>query len=353
MLKSYSAISIVMFILMISIAMDTVAKTLLFADFGSNRGTRAVALKWFAEELHKRSNGSLEIEFYWSRSLLSAGAALNGISDRAADMGSIIGYETPRQLRGYNIGDLPLNNSNIWVGMRAMYLLSTSHPVLRQEFEKTNLIYITNYSTGPVQLICTEEIKTLAGLRGIKLRGSGSYGKVFADLGAWVQRMSQPDIYQAMDSGLLECNQNYYYSMKAYKQYEIAKYVLELNWGQNLSFGIFMNKDAFAGLTATEKTIVSETGNDFIEYFAHLMLETNDKDKDLMLTGINGSSIKITTLKEGERQLLLATGKRYVEKWAAEALADGIDSRSILAAYQFYIDNLTRELDRKGYPWER
>jgi len=136
-------------------------------------------------------------------------------SDRVADMGSVIGHMTPRQLRGYNIGDLPLGNPDIWVGMRAMYSLSTTHPVIKREFEEAGVVYVTNFSTGPIQLICTRKISGVSDLRGTRLRGSGPYGKIFADFGARVQQLPQPDVYQALDSGLLECNQNYFYSMKS------------------------------------------------------------------------------------------------------------------------------------------
>ncbi len=347
-----SFVAIIGFFIVLAAA-DAEAKTLRFADFGANRGVRAVALTWFANELNRRSDGALEIEFYWGKSLLSTGTALNGIADRVADMGSIIGYATPRQLRGYNIGDLPMDNPDVWVGMRAMYLLATSYPLLQQEFDKAGVVYITNYSTGPVQLICTEEISNISDLQGIKLRGSGSYGKVFADLGAQVQRLPQSDVYQAMDSGLLECNQNYYYSMKAYKQYEIASFVLELNWGQNMSFGIVMNKDSFAGLTVKEKNVLRETGSDFIDHFAQLMMETSLQDKAAMLAGIDGMPVKVTTLRENELRVLRTTGKEYIEKWVLEAQADGKDGRRMLAVYQHYIDTFTGELEGKGYPWKR
>ena len=46
---------------------------------------------------------------------------------------------------------------------------------------------------------------------------------------------------------------------------KLPEYVLELNWGQNMAFGIIMNKDAFADLTVlkTEK-LVQEAGAAFI-----------------------------------------------------------------------------------------
>lgn len=332
---------------------ETQAKTLLFAEFGANRGARAAALEWFADELQRRSGGSLKLRFQWGKALLGANAVLHGIADGVADMGSIIGHFAPRQLRGYNVGDLPVDNSDVWVGMRAMYRLSTTHPALVNEFERAGVVYVTNYSTGPIQLICTRGIKRLSDLKDINLRGSGSYGKTFADFGARVQRMPQPDVYQALDSGLLDCNQNYYYSIKAYKQYEVAGYVLELDWGQNMSFGIVMNRASFARLSAAEQKILRETGSDFIDYFAQLMIASNDRDKAEMVAGAGGSPIEVTVLDRDERAALLATGKKYIETWVSEAAADGKDGTGILAAYQRHIDVFTRTRDREGYPWTR
>jgi len=332
---------------------DALAKTLRYAEFGPNRGTRAAALNWLADEIKKRSGGSLEIEFHWGKSLLGTKAVLKGVGDGVADMGSVIGFFTPKKLRGYNIGDLPVNNADAWVGLRALYDLSSSHPALNKEFDKNRLTYVTNYTTGPIQLICTKGVSSLSDLKGVKLRGSGPYGKTLADLGAKVQRMSQTKVYQALDSGLIECNQNYYYSMKAYKQYEVANHVLELDWGQNMSFGIFMNKNSFAGLSDSEKKAVKSAGSDFIDHFAKMMIEGKDKDKAAMVTGIGGKSIKVGKLSAGERATLISSGGKYVQKWVSEASSDGLDGAGILSAYQNHIKKYTGELKSKGYPWSR
>jgi len=329
------------------------AKTLRFAEFGPNRGSRATALLWFADEIQKRSGGSLEIEFHWGKSLLGTKSVLKGVGDGVADMGSVIGFFTPKKLRGYNIGDLPVDNSDVWVGMRALYALSTSHPVLEKEFKKNKVVYITNYSTGPIQLISTKPISTLSDLKNIKLRGSGPYGKTLSDLGANVQRMSQSKVYQAMDSGLIECNQNYYYSIKAYKQYEVANYVLELDWGQNMAFGIFMNNKSYARLTDAEKNVIKSVGSDFIDYFAKLMIEGKEVDKAAMIAGIGGNSIKVTRLSENERSKLISSGNKYINQWVSEATKEGIDGKGILSDYLNHVSRFESDLKSKGTPWTR
>lgn len=339
--------------LALSFTADVFAQTLRYAEFGPNRGSRAEALNWFAKELKERSNGELEIEFHWGKSLLGAKAVLQGLGDGVADMGSVIGFFTPKKLRGYNLGDLPVNNSDEWVGMRALYDLSNSNSAIQEEFKAQGVKYITNYTTGPIQLICTRKITSLKDLSGTKVRGSGPYGKTLGDFGAVVQRMGQAKVYQALESGLIECNQNYYYSMKAYKQYEVAPYVLELEWGQNMAFGIMMNSSSWDNLKDSEKALISQLGSEFIDYMAQLIIEGKSSDKQLMLDGIDGKQISVNQFTDAERTQLIEGGKKYADIWVSEATADGYDGAAILAEYESLIQKYLDEKSTNGYPWNR
>lgn len=336
-----------------SLSVEATAQTVLrYAEFGPNRGTRAAALNWMADQIKERSGGSMEVEFHWGKALLATKAVKQGIGDGVADMGSVIGFFTPKELRAYNIGDLPVENSDEWVGMRALHALATTHRAFEAEFSKANLHYVSNYTTGPIQLICTKAISALADLEGIKLRGSGAYGKTFSDLGADVQRMGQPKVYQALDSGLIDCNQNYYYAMKAYKQYEVAPHVLELNWGQNMAFGIFMNADVYNSLTAEQQAVVDGVGVDFIDHLAQLMIEGRSVDKASMEAGIDGKAISVVQLPSDEQAMLQQKGAKYIDAWIEEATADGLDGAEIMAAYNNLIEAFLSTRDTAGYPWK-
>ena len=353
MKHNHTAVAVTALLLLAAFGSQAMAKTLRFAEFGPNRGDRAQALTWFANELKTRTGGSIEIEFHWGGALLNSKAVLKGIADGVADMGSILGFLTPKELRAYNVADLPVENADEWVGMRAIYKVASGHPALKKEFEKAGVVYVTNYTTGPVQLICTKPIKTLADLKGVKLRGSGPYGKAMSDLGASVQTMGQPKVFEALDSGLIECNQNYYYSIKAYKQYEIAPYVTELNWGQNMSFGIVMNKDVYSGLTAAEKTVLNDVGSEFINHFAKVMIEGKEKDKAAMIAGIGGKAIKVIDMPASDRNVILEAGTKYVDQWVSDVTKDGLDGKGILAAYNAGITEFAGVKAAKGYPWKK
>ena len=330
------------------------AQTVLrYAEFGPDRGTRAQALNWFADELKARSNGDMEIEFHWGKSLLGTKAVLQGLGDGVADMGSVIGFFTPAKLRGYNIGDLPVANADEWVGMRALYEFSSNNPAMQKEFAGLGVKYVSNYTTGPIQLICTKEVTSLADMDGLKVRGSGPYGKTLGDFGAAVQGMGQAKVYQALESGLVECNQNYYYSMKAYKQYEVAPHVVELEWGQNMAFGIMMNSGSFDALNADQQALVTQLGSEFVDKMAQLMIDGKSTNKKTMVDGIDGAKISVVSLPEADRSKLLEGGAKYVEAWVSEATAQGYDGAGLLAAYQGLVEKFAAEKASKGYPWTR
>ncbi|SMF68695.1 TRAP-type C4-dicarboxylate transport system, substrate-binding protein [Tistlia consotensis] len=329
------------------------ATVIRYADYGPNRGSRAEALQWWADQLKQRSGGDLSVEFHWGGALLSGKATLNGLSTGVADAGTVIGFFTPSELRGYNLGDLPVDNSDEWVGLRAFYDLSKHNAAMKKEFDKANVAYLSNFTTGPIQLICTKAVKSVADLSGLKIRASGPYGKALAALGADVQRMSQADVYPALDSGVITCNQNYFYAMKAYKQYEVASYVTELDWGQNMSFGIFMNKDSYAALSEKDRKVVDAVSSDFVDHMAQVMIDELAADRAAMVKGIDGKAITIEKFSEADRAKVVADGKTQVDGWVKAASDAGLDGAALLADYEAKIKAYAAEKAAKGYPWAR
>ena len=274
------------------------AETIRFAEFSPNRGLRAKALQQFAQKLEKESNGELKIQFFWGGSLLKIRSILKGVGDGAADMGSVVGFLTPKELSLYTLGDLPVSNSDEWVGMRALYQLVNDSDALKKQFTASNVVYLSNYTTGPIQLICKKNVSSIQEIQKSKIRASGPYGKAFSSLGASVQKLSQPTVYQALQTGLVDCNQNYYYSIEAYKQYEVAKNLLELNWGQNMSFGIVVNKNFIQRLSSKNQKLLKKLGSEFIDDFAQVMIENRQSIRQKLIKGIDGHQVKVVLLQK-------------------------------------------------------
>lgn len=332
--------------LMATTATASAQTVLRFSDYGPNRGARAEALEWFASELETRSNGDLTIEFYWGGSLLGGRDTLTGVASGVADMGTVVGFFTPRELQAYNLADLPVDNSDMWVGMRAIYDLVQGNQALQDEFANAGVRYVTNFTTGPIQLICNSGMDGIDNISGKKIRASGPYGDALGTLGAEISQMSQADVYQALDSGLIDCNQNYYYAIEAYRQHEVADHILALDWGQNLSFGVVINPMTYDSLSDENRAVLDEVGSDFIDHLAEVMQESDDAAKEAM-----SQSVTISGLTEADRERLMEASQQTISAWAEQASAAGLDSEQLLAEYGELIDKYSSQLESDGYPW--
>ncbi|MGO1500985.1 MAG: hypothetical protein ACTHWH_06835, partial [Marinobacter sp.] len=156
-----------------------------YAEASPNRGARAEALQYFAEETNKLTDGAIKFDIHWASALFDFNTSLDGVGNGSADMGTILGIYNPQRLRALTIGDIPNQYSDPWVGMRAMYELMTTNEAVQESLARQNLVYLTGYSSTGVQFECSgnSSIRTVADIKGTRIRAAGNYGKVLHDLG--------------------------------------------------------------------------------------------------------------------------------------------------------------------------
>lgn len=340
---------------LITTAGNLQAETVLtYAEASPNRGARAKALNWFADEVAKRSNGDLKIEFQWGGALFDAKSALKGIGDGVADLGSVIAAYVPRQMHALSVADLPLGNPDGWVGMRATYDLAMNNEALQASFEKQNVGFVAAFSTSAVQITCKgDAIRSVDDIKGKKVRGIGAYGKVFKDFGANMVRMSIYKAYQGLDTGLIDCSQGYTYAIQALKQYEVSDSLTIFDWGQIGAFAILGNKDSLAALTESQRAVLREVSSEFADHYGAILEKANSAAEQAFTDGIEGRKVEIIRLAPAERARLLDASQKYVEEWVAKANDNGMPGDKVLAEYQALIAKYQAERDEKGYPWAR
>lgn len=322
---------------------------LIHGEAGPNRGARAAALQWFADQVGERSGGDLRIDIQWGGALFKANASVPSIRDGVADMGSVIAVYFPQEMAGYGIADLPLNNPDAWVGMRATDEIMRTSPELQANLADKNLVYIGSWTTSQVNIGCKgTAIRKAEDVAGQKVRGVGAYGKVFGEMGANMVRMSIYDAYQGLDTGLIDCSQGYSYAVSALKQAEVMDSYTILNWGQVGGLGIFMNKDTYDSLTAEQQAVLNETGSDMANEFGRLITAANDK----AIASMKEQGVEVIELPAEERAKLVDMGGKFVGQWVETATSTGLPGQALLDQYQALIAKYTAQRDAEGYPWE-
>lgn len=290
----------------------------------------------------------MKVDIQWGGALFKANASMQSIHDGVADMGTIISVYFPQEFASYGIADLPLDNPDAWVGMRATDELFRTNPMVQADLDAKNLVYIGTFTTSQVNIGCKgAAIRSVDDIDGLKVRGVGAYGKVFGDVGANMVRMSIYDAYQGLDSGLLDCSQGYSYAVSALKQHEVMTSYTLLNWGQVGGVGLFMNKDAFDALSAEQQALLLDAGSDMVDYFGRILTGANAKAIETM----KAAGLEVIELEQSERAKLVERGGAYVDAWVKTAGAAGLDGVAMLEDYQALLTKYTQLRDTQGYPW--
>mgnify|MGYP000933754877 CR=1 FL=1 len=322
---------------------------LIHGEAGPNRGARAQALQWFADQVAERSDGDIRFDIQWGGALFKANAAVQSLADGVADTGSVIAVYYPQEMAGYGIADLPVNNPDAWVGMRATDELMRTSEAIQEDLAEKNLVYIGTWTTSQVNIGCKgTAIKSVDDIAGKKVRGVGAYGKVFGEEGANMVNMSIYDAYQGLDTGLIDCSQGYSYAVAALKQAEVMDSYTILDWGQVGGLGIFMNKDMHDSLTEEQQATLAEVGSDMADEFGRLITEANDA----AIASMKEQGVEVITLPEEDRAQLVEAGKKFLDEWVQTANATGLPGEQLLEEYKGLIAKYTEERDANGYPWE-
>ncbi len=335
----------------VSAAAET--RLLRYGDFGPNRGTRAEAMQWLDTELRARTNNKLGINFVWGGALVGATTAVDSIADGVADMGSIVPVYAPGKLVTYELADA-LQYADEWVGMNAVYDLMTTNNDVKKEWDAAGLVYFGNFTTGPTQLLSKEPIKTLSDLDGKTVRATGGFVPAFKAYGASTVSLGQPKVYEAFSNGTVDASTTYYYTVLAYKHYEQATHITEIDMGQYLGFGIAMNKGTFDSLSPEHQQVIKELGEDFTRnHFAKIMHDARKAARTKLQKGVDGHSVQIHTPDPSFVPKLADIADADSAKWIEKADAKNLPGERLMAAYQALVDKYVAERDSKGYPWNR
>nr|WP_111297692.1 C4-dicarboxylate TRAP transporter substrate-binding protein [Paracoccus saliphilus] len=323
---------------------------LIYGEPGPNRGARAEATQWFADQVAEQSGGDIKVDITWGGALFSEKAAVQSLRDGVADLGSVIGVYFPQEMVAYGIADLPLQNPDPWVGMKATDALMRNNEQIKANLAAQGLVYIGTYTTSAVQMGCKgPAVASVDQLAGKKVRGVGAYGQTFRDLGATLVDMTVYEAYQGLESGLIDCTQTYSYLVKALKFDEVFDSYTFIDWGQIGALGIVMNKSMFDSLTPEQQEVIMTAGEGLADEFGRIIEEANAES----IKVLEDAGKEIVRFSDEDRAKLNEAGQKYLDEWVARADASGLDGQALLEEYRGLIDQYATELEQQGYPWER
>jgi len=234
------------------------AKELKLAHFLPTRHANhtAVMQPW-AEEVAKRSNGSLTIKIYPSLQLGGTPPGMyNQVLSGVADIAFVTPGYTPTVFPRIGITELPYLTKNAQHATRMLHALYDKY--IAEDFKNVKMIAYWTVDSHAIQSV--KPITSLDDLKGKKIRSpSAVQSAVVKALGAVPVNMPITKVYTSLERGVID---GFFAGPSAsfsFKLDEVVKAITTGGTGGNLPLVIVMNKKAYEALSPEHKKIIDET----------------------------------------------------------------------------------------------
>jgi len=255
------------------------------------KGKGAEQFKKLAEE---RTKGRVKVEVYPNSSLFKDGEEME-----ALQLGSVqilapsLAKFGPLGVREFEVFDLPYIFDNY-----AELHKVTDGPVgasLFKKLEGKGIVGLAYWDNGFKVMSANKPLRNPEDMKGLKMRIQSS--KVLGDemkaLGAIPQVMAFSEVYQAMQTGVVDGSENTPSNMFTQKHHEVQKYTAETNHGY-IGYAVIANKKFWDGLPPDIRTILEGAMKDA----TNAANDSAQKENDDALEGIRksgkGEVIKLT-----------------------------------------------------------
>lgn len=331
---------------------------------------------WFSKELAKASNGAIEFENFTSGVLMPPKAHLKGIGDGVVQEG----FHTS----GYTPSEVPIANALAGFGfvesdpitIGAAWADFVMHDKEQNaEFLGHNVVPVGGFSTPTYPIICNtaEPITELDQMKGLKVRSIGLLGKLVQDLGGVSVNIPAPEIYQALQTGQIDCAGIFpsYLNIDNSLE-EVSKSVTLMEWSGSYNSPLQLyNKDFWEGLTDEQRKTIFELAaraqarlqihyNNFqqkalddAEANGHKIVQPADSIKVAVQEWVdNGvgdmAGVAHDTFGVEDPEALFSRFRPYIEKW--QGLIGGLENKYDEEALTKVLqDNLYNDIDPSSY----
>lgn len=231
----------------------------------------------FKELAEKYTNGKVKVEVYHNSTLYKDKEELEAMQLGAVQMlapsNSKFG---PIGIKEFEVFDLPFLIPNL-----ATLRKVTDGPIgqrLLKLFDAKGMVGLAYWDNGFKQMSANKPLKMPEDYKGLKFRIQSSkvLEQQFRLLGAIPQVMAFSEVYQALQTGVVDGQENTPSNMYTQKMHEVQKYTTLTNHGY-IGYVVVVNKKFWDGLPADVRDQLTKAMKEATEYTNHISAKENEE----------------------------------------------------------------------------
>jgi C4-dicarboxylate-binding protein DctP len=237
------------------------------------KGKGAEAFKKFAEE---RTNGRVKVEVYPNSQLFKDGEEMEALQLGSVQMlAPSLAKFGPLGVREFEVFDLPFMFDN-YAELHTVTDGEVGKSLFRK-LEGKGIVGLAYWDNGFKVMSANKPLRMPEDMKGLKMRIQSS--KVLGDemkaLGAIPQVMAFSEVYQALQTGVVDGTENPPSNFYTQKMQEVQKFLALTNHGY-LGYALIANKKFWDGLPADIRTTLEGAVKDATKYANDIAQKEND-----------------------------------------------------------------------------
>ena len=303
-------------------APEAVKVELTYANFPPAFTVPCVQMEHFKDEVAKRTDGQVAITTFPGGTLLGSKNMLRGVIEGQADIGCLSMSYQPGVFPLTTVVEMPVGFASSKVSSMVLWdLFAAFQPA---EFKDVQVLAL--FTTPPSDIMSKVPVRSLAELKGLELRASGTPATYLEMLGAAPVSMPMPETPDALQKNLVKGLFSSLEVMQDLKFAELCKHVT-ITDGPVYIFAVIMNKAKYDALPENVKKLFADMGPEQSLWTGQYW---DSHVKAAMDWSLAEQGVQIYTLPKADRDAIAGMTGGIIDKWKAQATEAGLPADEIL-----------------------
>lgn len=242
---------------------------------------------YFKQLVEERLPGQVTVEVYPSSSLINDQASLEALAFGEIQMIAISLSKLDRLTKRFQVFDLPFLFADM-EQVEAFQNGAVGQELLR-ELEGRGLLGLTYWHNGTKQLTAGTPLRVPADADGLEFRimDSDVLLEQIRAIGGNPQKMPFSEVYQALQMGAVDAQENTWSNIYASKFYEVQEFITETNHGY-IGYFVAVNPDHWRGLPEDVRNVLEQSLTEATQFVNTTAVAINDEARaDIVDSGRN------------------------------------------------------------------
>ena len=285
-------------------------------------GVYGEAVKWFSDEINKRSQGRLLVEPYYNNALkLNVTAPLSAIKDGMVELNLTHMSLTIPEEPLATLPELPFLFGGDSEATMNWYFNDFVPVFEKVAANKWGTVMLTPFMAPPIDIFCKDPIRNMKDMEGLRIRVyGGPPAEMLKLMGASTYFISPAELYTALSQGMIKAAITSVVSAWESNFWEVLKYINRMNVTFGVG-GLYMSKKAYDGLPRDLQDIVKKVGGEMkVNLVPAMKKYTQDATQSLIKNGM----VEIYPSKEFMEEtakLAHPLWKKYADQAGPDAVA--------------------------------